>query len=74
MDGGKPLVVELSVLFAARIGGTSIGLYGDLSVTELDSHANMAVAGSVVAIQSLLEVASMRMSLRFLLTFLYWKE
>ena len=38
--------MELSVLFAARIGGTSIGLYGDLSVTELDSHANMAVAGS----------------------------
>ncbi len=36
----------LSALFAARIGGTSIGLYGDLSVTELDSHANMAVAGS----------------------------
>ncbi len=33
-------------LFAARIGGTSIGLYGYLSVTELDSHANMAVAGS----------------------------
>ena len=38
--------MELSALFAARIGGTSIGLYGDLSVTELDSHANMAVAGS----------------------------
>ena len=38
--------MELSVLFAARIGGASIGLYGDLSVTELDSHANMAVAGS----------------------------
>ena len=34
-------------IFAAKIGGTSIGLYGDLSVTELDSHAhaNMAVAG-----------------------------
>ncbi len=35
----------LSALFAARIGGASIGLYGNLSVTELDSHANMAVAG-----------------------------
>ncbi len=35
----------LSALFAARISGTSIGLYGNLSVTELDSHANMAVAG-----------------------------
>ncbi len=35
----------LSALFAARIGGTSIGSYGDMSVTELDSHANMAVAG-----------------------------
>ncbi len=27
------------------IGGASIGLYGRQSVTELDSHANMAVAG-----------------------------
>ncbi len=36
----------LSALFAARIGGASIGLYGDLSITELDSHANMAVTGS----------------------------
>ncbi len=36
----------LSDFFSARIGGTSIGLYGNLSVTELDSHANMAVAGS----------------------------
>ena len=35
----------VSAFFAAKIGGTSIGLYGDLSVTELDSHANMAVAG-----------------------------
>jgi hypothetical protein len=37
--------VGVSAIFAARIGGTSIGLYGDLSFTELDSHANMAVAG-----------------------------
>ena len=35
---------ELAI-FAAKIGGTSIGLYGYLCVTELDSHANMAVAG-----------------------------
>jgi hypothetical protein len=38
--------VGLSALFAARIGGAGIGFYGDLSITELDSHANMAVAGS----------------------------
>ena len=35
----------LSAFYAAKIGGTSIGLHGCLSVTELDSHANMAVAG-----------------------------
>ena len=46
MDEGKPLIVGISAFFAARIGGTSIGLYGDLSVTDLDSHANMAVAGN----------------------------
>ncbi len=46
MDGDKPLIVGISAFFAVRIGATSIGLYGDLSVTELDSHANMAVAGS----------------------------
>ena len=45
MDGDKPLIEGISAFFAARIGGASIGLYGDLSVTELDSHANMAVAG-----------------------------
>jgi len=28
------------------VGGISIGLYGCMLVTELDSHANMAVAGS----------------------------
>ena len=46
MDGGiVPLNVGVSAFFDAKIGGTSIGLYGRLSVTELDSHANMAVAG-----------------------------
>ena len=35
----------VSAFFAARIGGTSIGLYGNLSVTEMDIHVNMAVAG-----------------------------
>ena len=29
----------------ATIGGTSVGSYGDMSTTKLDSHANMAVAG-----------------------------
>ena len=29
----------------ATIGGTRVGSYGDMSATELDSHANMAVAG-----------------------------
>jgi hypothetical protein len=32
-------------LRAATIGGASVGLYKGQSVTELDSHANMAVAG-----------------------------
>jgi hypothetical protein len=45
LDGDKPLIEGLFAFFAARIGGASIGLYGNLSVTELDSHANMAVAG-----------------------------
>jgi len=45
MDGDKPLIEGISAFVAARIGGASIGLYGNLSVTELDSHANMAVAG-----------------------------
>ena len=40
-----PLPVSVSALRAAQIGGTSVGSYGCLSVTELDSHANMAVAG-----------------------------
>jgi hypothetical protein len=30
----------------AQIGGTSMGYYNGLNVTELDSHANMSVAGS----------------------------
>ena len=46
MDGGiEPLNVGVSAFFAAKIGGTSIGLYSGLSVTELDTHVNMAVAG-----------------------------
>ena len=40
-----PLPVSVSAMHAATIGGTSVGSYGCLSVTELDSHANMAVAG-----------------------------
>ncbi len=40
-----PIPVLVSALNAATIGGTSVGLSRFLSVTELDSHANMAVAG-----------------------------
>ena len=40
-----PLPVSVSAMNAVTIGGTSVRLYGCLSVTELDSHANMAVAG-----------------------------
>ena len=40
-----PLPVSVSAMHAAKIGGASVGSYGCLSVTELDSHANMAVAG-----------------------------
>ena len=35
----------MCALRAATIGGASVGSYGSQSVTELDSHANMAVAG-----------------------------
>jgi hypothetical protein len=31
---------------AAQIGGASMGTYYGLNLTELDSHANMSVAGS----------------------------
>ena len=40
-----PFSVWVSAFYAAKIGGTSIGLYWCSSVTELDSHANMTVAG-----------------------------
>ena len=33
-------------LCSLTVGGLSVGLYGCMLVTELDSHANMAVAGS----------------------------
>ncbi len=35
----------MCTLQAAPIGGASVGSYENQSVTELDSHANMAVAG-----------------------------
>ena len=35
----------MCALRAATIGGASVGSHGSQSVTELDSHANMAVAG-----------------------------
>ena len=40
-----PLLALVCTLRAATIGGASVGLYQGQSVTELDSHANMAVAG-----------------------------
>jgi len=40
-----PLLALVCTLQAATIGGASVGLYQGQSVTELDSHANMAVAG-----------------------------
>ena len=40
-----PLLALVCTLRAATIGGASVGLYKGQSVTELDSHANMAVAG-----------------------------
>jgi hypothetical protein len=40
-----PLLTSVCTLRAATIGGASVGWYGSQSVTELDSHANMAVAG-----------------------------
>ena len=43
--GIETFSVGVPAFYAAKIGGTSIGLYGGLYVTELDSHANMAVAG-----------------------------
>ena len=64
-----PLPVGVSAFYAAKIGGTNIGLYRCLSVTELDSHANMAVAGggcTIIAIR----VANMPTSHSFLLNFL----
>ena len=33
-------------LVLAAVGGASMGSYGTKGATELDSHANMAVAGS----------------------------
>ena len=35
----------MCTLRAVTIGEASVGSYGSQSVTELDSHANMAVAG-----------------------------
>ena len=47
MDKDDVPLVQICSTRAAQIGGTSMGLYAnDISVTELDSYANMAVAGS----------------------------
>ena len=40
-----PLLASVCTLQDAKIGEASIGLYKCHSITELDSHANMAVAG-----------------------------
>ena len=40
-----PVSPTVCALRSVTIGGTSVGSYGSMSVTELDSHANMAVAG-----------------------------
>jgi hypothetical protein len=40
-----PIISSVSALRSVKIGGMSTGSYGCMSVTELDSHANMAVAG-----------------------------
>ena len=40
--------MSVSAMNAATIGGASVGLYGCLSLTELDSHANMPVLGETV--------------------------
>ena len=40
-----PIFLSVSALKSVKIGGVSTGQYGCMSVTELDSHANMAVAG-----------------------------
>ncbi len=41
-----PIVLVCASVRTAQIGGTSMGMYSGLSSTELDSHANKAVAGS----------------------------
>ena len=40
-----PIFSSVGALSSVKIGGVSTGSYGCMSVTELDSHANMAVAG-----------------------------
>ena len=47
-DGDKASICPAvcALVLAARIGGASMGSHSGLHATELDSHANMAVAGS----------------------------
>ena len=47
-----PIFPLVSALKSVKIGGVSTGSYGCMSVTELDSHANMAVAGKECTIIS----------------------
>jgi hypothetical protein len=47
-EGDKASICHLvcALVLATTIGGASTGSYAALGATELDSHANMAVAGS----------------------------
>ena len=41
-----PISTKVCALHSVTVGGISVGLYGCMSITEVDSRANMAVAGS----------------------------
>jgi hypothetical protein len=47
-EGDKASICHLvcALVLATTIGGASMGSYAALGAMELDSHANMAVAGS----------------------------
>ncbi len=40
-----PILLVCTSMRAVQIGGASMGTHYGLNVTELDSHANMSVAG-----------------------------
>ncbi len=49
-ESDAPIVSVCASVRTAQIGGTSMGMYSGLSTTELDSHANMVVAGNETTI------------------------